>query len=192
LSYSPLRFRHRLMVGVGLAYMITGPLLIAIFFTILSGWFAQHVLTVAPSLLLVIDGFLLIGFSTLDVDWVIEVVKNDVHLVVTNEEKLRLMQMSRWHNTVLFAAITANAVVSFLITDMVQPAIMGVLSDRVLAFLYTFSVYGIPLVVIPISIFLFTSAKYGDVRPILSAAMQEFLKKVRPGFYEMKEKEKER
>jgi hypothetical protein len=178
------------MVVAGLAYMITGPLLMVVFFTILSGWFSHHVLMLAPSLLLMIDGFLLIGFSTLGVDWVIETVENDAHLVVTDEEESRLRRMSRLHNTLLFAAMTVNAVVSFLITVLVEPTIMAVWSDRLLVILYCLLVYGVPLFVIPISILLFTMRKFRDLRPILNAAMREFLKKIGAGYYERMEDEK--
>lgn len=186
----PLRYKHRLMVVAGLAYMITGPLLMVVFFTILSGWFSHHVLMLAPSLLLMINGFLLIGFSTLGVDWVIETVENDAHLVVTDEEESRLRRMSRLHNTLLFAAMTVNAVVSFLITVLVEPTIMAVWSDRLLVILYCLLVYGVPLFVIPISILLFTMRKFRDLRPILNAAMREFLKKIGAGYYERMEDEK--
>jgi hypothetical protein len=185
------------MVLAGYAYMATGLLLpIGLLFTAMlsitfAGWLSNNLLILLPSVMLMIDGFLLVTLATPNIDLVIETAINEAHVVVTDKEKTRLKQMSRSCDSFLFGIVTINALVSFLITDTVQSTLAGVLYDVVLFISYTFLFYGTPLVVIPFLVYLF-ARNFSEVQPILGVAFEEWRKKLYPRYHDkMKEAKKE-
>ncbi|WXG44411.1 MAG: hypothetical protein WED04_10315 [Promethearchaeati archaeon SRVP18_Atabeyarchaeia-1] len=185
----PIKYRHRLMVAAGLAYLVAGPSLIIIFFAAFPELLSSHLLVILSSLMLMIDGVALILFSTADVDLVIRKAESEGFLKVLPEEEVGLRQMSRLHNMLIFAAITIYAILSSLFTYQFEPSIAQILPNRAAFLVYTLFVYALPLTLIPESISLYTHAKYRSLKPILDAAEAGFYKDIYYGAHD-REKEK--
>ena len=180
--YIPVRYKPRLAVAVSLAYIAVGLLLILVLIAALGEWVSHRLLIVVASSMLMVEGVVLIYASAPKAELVLQEAPTEGCLV-TEADETRVRQMSRTHNMLTFGAITSYAVISFLLSYQLEAA-TAILSNEGMWVLFLMLVYGVPVVIIPAIISLYTDRKYGDIKPILEAAERGFTKQLYHGAIE--------